>query len=215
MTNEKEISYQITNTYTTVNKLTAKTKNVWLVCHGIGFLSRYFSIYFEMLNAEENYIIAPQASSKYYVKNEYKHVGASWLTKENTEAEIKNVMTNLNAIYKAEQITANVNFYVLGFSQGVSVAMRWVARYKIPCTKLIIYAGSIPNELTSKDFEFINYTTTKVINVVGDKDEYLTEKRMQQELEKMQLLFGENYVLTTFKGTHEMSSEVLEMLTKS
>ncbi len=207
--NEKEISYQITNTYTTVNKLTSKTKNVWFACHGIGFLSRYFAAYFEVLNPEENYIIAPQASSKYYLKNEYKHVGASWLTKENTQKEIENVMANLNAIYKAEQIPEHVNVYILGFSQGVSVAMRWVARYKIPCAKLIIYAGSIPHELTSEDFEFINYDTTKIINVVGDKDEYLTEKRMQQELEKMQLLFGSNYSFNTFDGTHQMSINVL------
>ncbi|WP_366523575.1 esterase [uncultured Kordia sp.] len=212
MMNEKEISYQTTNTYTTVNTLTSKTKNVWFACHGIGFLSRYFSLYFETLNPEENYIIAPQAASKYYLKNEYKHVGASWLTKENTQKEIENVMANLNAIYKAEQIPSTVNFYVLGFSQGVSVALRWVARYKIPCTKLIIYAGSIPNELTATDFEFINYDTTKVINIVGDKDEYLTEKRMQQEIEKMQLLFGDNYFFNTFEGTHQMSMEVLSSL---
>lgn len=207
--NEKEISYQITNTYTTVNKLTPKTKNVWFACHGIGFLSRYFATYFEALNPEENYIIAPQASSKYYLKNEYKHVGASWLTKENTQKEIENVMANLNAIYKAEQVPEHVNVYILGFSQGVSVALRWVARYKIPCTKLIIYAGSIPHELTTEDFEFINYDTTKIINVVGDKDEYLTEKRMQQELEKMQLLFGSNYSFNTFEGTHQMLGSVL------
>lgn len=209
MTNEKEISYQITNTYTTVNSLTAKTKNVWFVCHGIGFLSRYFAAYFEVLNPEENYIIAPQASSKYYLKNEYKHVGASWLTKENTQKEIENVMANLNAIYKAEQIPTNVNFYVLGFSQGVSVAMRWVARFKIPCHKLIIYAGSIPHELTKEDFDFIDHNTTKVINIVGTKDEYLTEKRMQAELSKMQDLFGDNYFFNTFEGTHQLSKNVL------
>ncbi|WP_046759038.1 alpha/beta hydrolase [Kordia jejudonensis] len=210
--NEKEITYQITNTYTTVNKLTAKTKNVWLVCHGIGFLSRYFAAYFEILNPDENYIIAPQASSKYYLNGEYKHVGASWLTKENTEKEIANVMANLNAIYEAEHIPKHVNFYILGFSQGVSVAMRWVARYKIPCTKLIIYAGSIPTELKKEDFDFINYDTTKVMNVVGDKDEYLTEKRMQLELEKMKSLFGNKYTLKIFEGTHKMNMKILSEL---
>jgi predicted esterase len=207
--NEKEISYEITNTYSTLNELTHKTKNVWIVCHGIGFLSRYFIAHFNELNPEENYIIAPQAASKYYLKNEYKHVGASWLTKENTQTEIENVMKNLNAIYKAEQIPASLNLYVLGFSQGVSIAMRWVSRYQIPCAKLIIYAGSIPTELTTKDFEFINYEKTKVINIVGTEDEYLTEKRMQQELEKMQLLFGDNYFFNTFEGTHQVSSKVI------
>ncbi|QHI35858.1 hypothetical protein IMCC3317_12060 [Kordia antarctica] len=211
---EKEISYQITNTYSTMNELTDKTKNVWFVCHGIGYLSRYFITYFGQLNAEDNYIIAPQASSKYYLKNEYKHVGASWLTKENTKAEIENVHANLNAIYNAEQIPENVNFYVLGFSQGVSVAMRWISRYKILCDKIIIYAGSIPSELTVKDFEFIDHEKTKVINIVGTQDEYLTEQRMQQEHEKMELLFGKHYIFNTFEGRHEMSMKVLLELEK-
>ncbi len=210
---EKEIAYQITNTYSTMNELTNQTKNVWFVCHGIGFLSRYFIKYFEALNPEENYIIAPQAASKYYLKNEYKHVGASWLTKENTQAEIKNVMANLNAIYHAEQIPEDVNFFVLGFSQGVSVALRWVARYQIPCDKLMIYAGSIPTELTTKDFEFIQTKKTKIINIVGLQDEYFTEERMQQEHDKMQLLFGNNYIFRTFEGTHKVSKTALQMLT--
>ena len=211
---EKEISYQITNTYSTLNELTEKTKNVWFVCHGIGFLSRYFISYFNQLNAEENYIIAPQAASKYYLKNEYKHVGASWLTKENTQTEIENVLENLNAIYNAEKSSYQTKFFVLGFSQGVSVAMRWVSRYKIQCDKLIIYAGSIPSELTAKDFEFINFSKTEIINVVGTKDEYLTEERLEKELEKMQLLFGKHFIFNTFEGKHEMSRKVLLELEK-
>ncbi|MEM6685609.1 MAG: esterase [Bacteroidota bacterium] len=210
---EKEIAYQITNTYSTLNELTSKTKNVWLVCHGIGFLSRYFIQYFTALNPVENYVIAPQASSKYYLKNEYKHVGASWLTKENTQAEIKNVMANLNAIYQAEQIPEHVNFFVLGFSQGVSVAMRWVARHQIHCDKLMIYAGSIPTELTREDFAFINPQKTKILNIVGLQDEYFTEERMQQEHTKMQSLFGTNYIYKTYEGTHTVSKTALDMLT--
>ncbi|HBY66843.1 MAG TPA: esterase, partial [Flavobacteriaceae bacterium] len=92
MANEKEVSYTSTNTYTTVNTLTPKTKNIWIAFHGLGYLSRYFAKYFKHLNPEENYIIIPQAPSKYYQGSNFKHVGASWLTKENTVAETKNVL---------------------------------------------------------------------------------------------------------------------------
>lgn len=214
MMNEKEISYQVTNTYSTLNKLTPKTKNVWWVCHGIGYLSRYFITYFSSLNAEENYIIAPQASSKYYLKNEYKYVGASWLTKENTAQEIENVLRNFDAIYQAEQVPAHVNFYVLGFSQGVSVAMRWIARRKIVCDQLIIYAGSIPTELKKEDFSHIDTNETKIILIVGNRDEYLTEERMQLEHQKVQTLFGNEYIFDTFDGAHIMSRKVIETLDK-
>ncbi|MGB3152211.1 MAG: esterase, partial [Maribacter sp.] len=136
----KSITYNSTNTYETLNELTGKTKNIWIVFHGIGYLSRYFLKYFDELPREENYIIAPQAPSKYYLKNEYKYVGASWLTKENTDQEIKNVLSYMDALLEAEQISENSNLIVFGFSQGVSIALRWLAKTKLNCSKLILYA---------------------------------------------------------------------------
>ena len=82
---EKTVTYQSKNIYMTLNTLTPKTKNVWLAFHGIGYLSKYFARYFDVLDPEENYIIVPQAPSKYYLGNDYKYVGASWLTKEQTK----------------------------------------------------------------------------------------------------------------------------------
>lgn len=82
---EKQVSYNITNSYCTLNERTSKTKNVWIVFHGIGYLSKYFLKYFKGLDPEENYIIAPQAASKYYLNGKYTHVGASWFTKDNTQ----------------------------------------------------------------------------------------------------------------------------------
>ena len=92
----KNVTYKTTNTYETLNEINSNTKRVWLVFHGIGFLSRFFLKYFNELPKEENYILAPQAPSKYYLKNEYKHVGASWLTKENTAIETENLFNYLD-----------------------------------------------------------------------------------------------------------------------
>jgi hypothetical protein len=78
----KIVNYSASNTYDTLNKLTSKTERVWLVFHGIGYLSRYFVRCFNSLDPEKNYFIAPQAPSKYYKDNRYKNVGACWLTKE-------------------------------------------------------------------------------------------------------------------------------------
>ena len=68
---EKSVRYNSTNTYETLNGFTDKTKNVWIVFHGIGYLSKYFLKYFDELNPVDNYIIAPQAPSKYYLNNSY------------------------------------------------------------------------------------------------------------------------------------------------
>ena len=109
---EKQVTYQATNSYTTLNALTDKTKNIWIVFHGIGYLSKYFLKYFDKLPAEENHIIAPQAPSKYYLNNQYRHVGASWLTKENTANETQNVLNYLDAVYTAINIPAHCKLIV-------------------------------------------------------------------------------------------------------
>ena len=153
---EKEISYTITNTYSTLNTLTNNTKNVWLVFHGMGYLSRYFLKYFKELEPDENYIIAPQAKNKYYIPPAFKHVGASWLTKENTLKETENVLRNFDAVLKTEKIPNDINLIVLGYSQGVSVSMRFVATRKLHCDQLILMSGGIPKELSAKDLGFLN-----------------------------------------------------------
>ena len=141
---EKEISYTTTNSYSTLNRLTEHTKNVWFVCHGMSYLSRYFLKYFTELDPVENYIIAPQAQSKHYIPPKFKHVGASWLTKENTAKETENVMHNFDAILEAETIPDNLNLIVFGYSQGVSVAMRYVAKRQLQCSHLVLHSGGIP-----------------------------------------------------------------------
>ena len=164
---EKEITYRTTNTYTTLNHLTSNTKNVWLVFHGIGYLSRYFVRLFENLDKTENYIIAPQAPSKYYKGEDYRRVGSSWLTRENTIIERANVLRYVDSVMESENISKNVNLIVLGYSQGVSIAARWVASRKINCKALVMISGGFPKELTKENLSFLT-ETTKIIHILGE-----------------------------------------------
>ncbi|MEG3659746.1 esterase [Arenibacter palladensis] len=206
---EKQISYTATNTYVTMNALNTGTKNVWIVFHGIGFLSRYFIKYFSELPKEENYIIAPQAPSKYYLNKDFKHVGASWLTKENTMLETTNVLNYLDNLFASENIPTHCQLIVLGFSQGVSIATRWTAKSKINLDQLILYAGGIPEELTPEDFKFLHARNAKVKLVFGNKDEFITEARLEKEKEKMNSLFSGKAELIKFVGGHEIKRDVL------
>ncbi len=210
---EKTVTYTTDNTYLTQNELSSKTKNVWLVFHGIGYLSRYFVKYFNGLDAEENYILVPQAPSKYYLKNEYKYVGASWLTKENTSTEVKNVLNYIDAVLEAEKLPEDVNLILFGFSQGVSVATRWLASKKAKCNLVTLYAGGIPNELTADDFEFLDYDSTKIKIIYGDQDEYLTPDRLKGEKIKIDKLFQGKAETISFKGGHEVKPEIIKDLT--
>lgn len=206
---EKEIYYSVNNTYSTLNELTEATKNIWFVCHGMGYLSRYFIKYFKGLDPKENYIVAPQAQSKYYLTSKFKHVGASWLTRENTATEMTNVMSYYDSIFENEQLVSDKNLIVMGYSQGVSVAMRYVAKRRLQCSHLILHSGGIPNELKYEDFEFFNGETTLIY---GLQDEYLTEERMTNELSKANYLFPNTLNVKSFDGPHEVNVELLNQM---
>ena len=208
---EKEISYQTTNSYSTLNNLTKATKNVWFACHGMGYLSRYFLKYFKDLNSAENYIIAPQAQSKYYIPPTFKHVGASWLTKENTLRETDNVMRYYDAVFEAENIPADINLIVFGYSQGVSVAMRYVAKRQLQCSQMILHSGGIPKELVADDFNFLK-NNCKITLIYGTQDEYLNDERMQQETNRVHELFGNEVTIVPFEGKHMVNVELIHSL---
>lgn len=213
MSIQKEVSYKATNTYRTLNSLTEKTKNVWIVFHGMGYLSKYFINYFSELNTEENYVIAPQAPSKYYQDKAFKHVGASWLTRESTVAETQNILNYVDAVFEKEIFGTLPNLIVLGYSQGVSIATRWVANRKIQCEKLILHSGGIPKELQPSDFEFLN-PSAEVIYIYGDKDQYITEARKTEEQLKGSEIFQNRLNIQVFDGIHEISREFLLKISK-
>ncbi len=211
MPEEKEIRYTLSNSYSTLNELTTQTKYVWFVCHGMGYLSRYFLKYFDTLDPKDHYIIAPQAQSKYYVGSQYKHVGASWLTKENTKVEMQNVMGYFDAILEEEKLPTHAQLIVLGYSQGVSVAARYVARRKLPCKHLVFLSGRVPSELRKEDFDFLN-TQTQVHFIYGDQDQFLKEELLRSEKTHIVQLFGEQVHITEFEGKHEVNKALIETL---
>ena len=206
----KHVSYTSTNTYDTLNELTTKTKTVWLVCHGIGYLSRYFIRLFESLDPEENYIIAPQAPSKYYKDASYRKVGASWLTKENTQIDTENALNYIDAVIDSEKIPDNVQFHVLGYSQGVSIASRWIARLKIIPDVLLFISGGFPKELTKDDFDFLA-SKTKIIYIVGENDPYFDPKNVTLEIARVNKILPQMQ-FRTHDGGHELDVSTFEEL---
>lgn len=211
---EKQVSYKVINTYSTLNIYSEKTVNVWFVFHGMGYLSRYFINYFSHLNPEENFIIAPQAPSKYYLGKDFKHVGASWLTRENTVLETKNVLEYVDMVFETEAPKPLPRFMVLGYSQGVSIALRWLARKKINCDELVLHSGGIPKELVAEDFRFLK-DTAKVTYIYGNQDAFITEARKTEENLKGSALFGNRLNIKVFEGKHEVDTEFLSQLATS
>jgi predicted esterase len=179
----------------------------------MGYLSRYFLRYFNEFNSEENYFIAPQAPSKYYVGPKFRHVGASWLTKENTKKETENIMRYIDGVLENEDISNNKNLIVLGYSQGVSIAMRYLAYSKLSVNRLIIHSGGIPAELDKESFKYGN-NDLKVSLIYGTEDEFLSEERITNEIKHANLLFNTSLEIIPFIGKHEVNTKLLKQLIK-
>lgn len=208
---EKQVSYTAKNTYTTLHGITSKTKNIWIVFHGIGYLSKYFLRHFDELDKDENYIVAPQAPSKYYLNGQYKHVGASWLTKEQTTQEITNVLSYVDRVMENEQFPASCNLIIFGYSQGVSIAARWVAQRKIQCDHLFLYGGGLPKELKAAQFLFLK-NKCQVKFLIGNKDEFIQEERLTLERKRIEELFHGDAHLQIYEGGHELQKKIINNL---
>lgn len=207
---EKEITYIAKNTYSTLNQVNSNTKNVWFACHGMGYLSRYFLKYFKGLNAQKNYIIAPQAPSKYYQQPKM-YVGSNWLTKDDTQLGMQSILNYFDAIFEHEIIPETSNFIVLGYSQGVSVATRYLASRKLQCNQLILHSGGIPKELKKSDFNYLS-KDCNVILLYGTEDEYLTQERIDEEKKLALDLFGERLSVISFEGKHVVNVDFINQL---
>jgi predicted esterase len=125
--------------------------------------------------------------------------------------ETENILRYINAVYEDASPPEHCRLVVFGYSQGVSVAMRWVAKSKIKCERLALYAGGIPDELSSKDFLFLR-GHTRVTFMVGDSDEFLSPERMERESGKIEALFDGQALIQVFNGGHAIQKPLINQI---
>ncbi|NJL13531.1 MAG: hypothetical protein HC913_11350 [Microscillaceae bacterium] len=94
------LSVQKTARFATLHELTDQTRHIWFVCHGYGQLAPYFIQKFAVLPPESHFVVAPEALSRFYMDGFSGKVGATWMTREDRELEIKDYLAYLNQVYK-------------------------------------------------------------------------------------------------------------------
>jgi predicted esterase len=208
----KTARYSHENSYQTLNSLTDQTKNIWICFHGLGYLAKYFKKYLEHLDPAQNYIIVLQAPSKYYQDKSFKHVGASWLTREETEQEIGNNLRYVQSVLENESVAGDPRNIFFGYSQGVSMATRFLKKYDSSAKALILHSGSIPVELNAADGKHMLKLIKQVIHISGKRDEYATPEKVKQEESKLELLFGTNCERHRPDIAHEVDKDLLERI---
>lgn len=196
--------------YFTLGEITPAIQSVWFVCHGYGQMANYFIKNFNCLNNGKNYIIAPEALSRFYLKNFSGRVGATWMTREDRLTDIDNYVRYLDTVYEAviHKLAGHpVKISLLGFSQGAATISRWAMQSNIPFDQILLWAGIFPPDL---DFEKgkEKWKNKKTYVIYGDKDPYLDEQRLEEQ-NGLAAKLGIVPETIVFSGKHEINEEVL------
>lgn len=193
-------------------------KQVWFVLHGYGQLAPYFIRHFAPLDDGTRLIVAPEALSRFYIEQTswkgagQSRVGASWMTRESREADIADNVTYLDRLYQqvfSSMTRDGVRVVVLGFSQGVATACRWVALGSARADTLVLWAGPLPPDL-GKDAA-APLTRMKVIRVLGDRDDLAVPEAVAAE-HALAGRLGITAELVRFAGGHELDAATLKGL---
>ncbi|MFZ9046957.1 MAG: alpha/beta hydrolase [Cyclobacteriaceae bacterium] len=206
---EKRLNVTISTPYHTLNELTDRTKNIWFCCHGQGQLAEYFIKKFETLDPEENFIVAPQGISKYYLNGFTGRVGASWMTKEDRLTEIENQQSLLMEIWNKEVGDPEGRSVILfGFSQGVATISRFVAHSKVHFDKMVLWAGGFAHDIDKSHFEHLAGKET-VQYYTSEEDPFYQPQMVPQQKERVKSTMGIDPQVIFYKGGHRVIPDLL------
>lgn len=203
----KEIHIQTAKTarYFSLGELDEHTQEVWIVLHGYAQLAKDFIAPFDVLNKGKNFIVAPEALNRFYAKGFSGSPAASWMTSEDRLNEIADYIHYLDTIYADLNLhQTKAKIIVLGFSQGVATASRWIHATQSRVDYFIVYAGEIANELLNPISHKIK--SLPITYITGTKDKLISKEKQENVNTLMNTLQAK---IITFDGGHEVLSEVL------
>ena len=183
-----------------------------IVLHGYGFLAEYFLRHFDFLPEDfpDLCVYAPEGLSRFYKEGFYGQVGASWMTKEDRNAEIQDQQTYLDLL--AAHIYAlnpKTRIHVLGFSQGASTAWRWIDNGNIKPESCVFWSGEIPN--TFSETVTKKLTRIPLFHVHASADEFIPVEMAIAQYQKLLAHFS-NIQSLPFEGTHTLNKDTLRKI---
>ena len=206
---KSQVQFRCSAPYFTLGEVHDNTKTIWLIFHGYGQLVESFYEKFSAIDLEKNKLIFPQGLSKFYLKGVDKQIGASWMTAYDRDTDIQNYINYLDEIYEGEVSQHDAKINVLGFSQGVHTASRWMHKSKIPYQRFIAWGAGLAHEIDKvmvlQSFNGENYV------VIGDQDRFIN-REAREKMERRYRTIGFKYNLITYQGTHDIYPDVLENL---
>lgn len=213
---EHHIRVARTARFHTLGDPSGPLREVWFVCHGYAQLAGRFIRRFQPIAGEARLIVAPEALNRFYTEDDpgphgpHSRVGATWMTREDRQAEIDDYVAYLDTLYAHVFQTVDreaVQVYALGFSQGAATACRWVAMGTSRVDRLILWSSFLPVDL-DLDATAKRLRAARPILVAGTDDEFASPEMAEHDADRLRELGVDAHVVT-FEGGHTIDSAVL------
>jgi predicted esterase len=206
--------------YYTIGPTHGFPRELWVVVHGYGQLARRFIESFASLDDGTRLVMAPEALSRFYLDpladrrgQAEPRVGATWMTREDREAEIADYVAYLEQLTwetRRHLAGAGPRIVVLGFSQGTATVCRWLASSELRADELVLWAGGIPPELEVAAWSTRLHGASLTL-VAGEADEMVPASAVVAEGERLSAA-GVAFTLLRHAGGHRIESEALVRL---
>ena len=196
----------------TYGHLSHQTKYLWIALHGSKMLCEQMLYKFDGFDPDTHFVVAPEALNRFYADGFGGDVVASWMTKRDRLHEIEDLTHYLNELLAdySQQVSSDCKKIVLAFSQGGTMAHRWLHRYSVNIDYLIAYSCWIPEEIDLKASSS-SFSNINCIYTYGIQDPFLTEKRIQM----IKAILKQNelpHKFESYEGDHRVSKEQLQYL---
>ncbi|MES2523639.1 MAG: hypothetical protein V4617_13120 [Gemmatimonadota bacterium] len=210
-----------TGRYATIGADPAHARRVWFALHGYGQLAARFLRPFAGIVPADTCVVAPEGLSRFYHEMpradgaHLQRVGATWTTRDGRELDIPDTQAWLDGVYDevmAPGIAAGAPAAcgVLGFSQGMATAMRWVADGAVRPDCFVGWAGGLAADVQQERFA-AGVAEARVVLVAGESDSFATATARASVLKGMRRLHRDTREIV-FAGGHHLDPGVLTML---
>lgn len=209
---EHHLSITKTVRYYTIGKASAQTRHIWFCLHGYGQLADFFAKHFEKWADKSRLFVFPEAPSRFYTQGTSGRVGASWMTKVDREQDIADQFLYLEKLLQSivESAPQNTKLHILGFSQGVATALRWLNKTAHPISTAICWAGTFPPDIDYAPSQ-AHFNKIKLFACFGDADEFISQKQASMLVDAIKNQ-GLNITEYYYHGGHRLMPELLENL---
>ena len=191
----------------------AAVDELWFVLHGFGQLAAEFAQYFGDLANGRRLVIAPEALNRYYaaplsVPASERPVGATWMTREDRENEIRDYVRYLDLLYdQVARKHPRARTAVVGFSQGGATGARWAQLGRTNIARLILWGATVPPDadLSAGPAAFRG---ARLTFVTGRRDQYISAAHLDAERARLTAA-GLSFDVVEYDGGHSIKRAVL------